>query len=165
MENNQPEKKIIETLIAREIKSIFYLVLCGLVLGILSFPVLYYYINEVPKYDNYAFPLKTKPEAENTYKTDSSGTLTLDELFKRHANDKEAVSSFPEGIDLTDFPFPWYGTDMNSVYQNIALRKSSLTKKSFSKAISVFVFVSILLIVIKYLILAVRWVNTASIKN
>lgn len=138
-EISKKKEKIItsntEVAVAKETKTVFKKIIYGLILGVLSFPIFYYGIYQANKYDNF-------------------------NVYERVAFD----GSFTSGINVTDFPFPFFGGEYSAVQQNIERRKEIYTEKSMYSALITFLIVSGVLVVYRYVSKGAKWVLESSNK-
>lgn len=124
--------------VANETKAIFRLISLALVISLISFPIFYFGIYEVNKYDDFDY-------FKDVQKTvDRYGTTTY------------------FGVNITDFP-NWSGTmDYESVMRNIEYRKDVYTEKSWMSSLYTLPVTSAFLILFRYILKGVKWVKATS---
>jgi len=108
------------TVIANEINKVFYILLIGLIIGLMSFPVFYFGIYDANKFEK-------------------GGTPTLSDL--------QGVYPNPSALSA------WAGFNL------IEDRKEFLLKKSLLNIAFVFLISSGLILIIRYTLSGVNWVN------
>jgi hypothetical protein len=127
-----------EVVVAKETKSVFQQIVFGLIIGAVSFPIFYFGVYKANKYDNF-----------NVYKEVS---------FNKFDN-------VMTGINISDFPFSWYGMDYSIVEHNIERRKEIYTEKSMYGAFITFLIASGVLLVTRYVSKGAKWVQETSQKE
>ena len=128
-----------EVVVAKEIKSVFQQIFFGLIIGAVSLPIFYFGVYKANKFDNF-----------NVYKEVS---------FNKSDN-------VMTGINISDFPFSWYGMmDYSTVKRNIERRKEIYTEKSMYSALITFLIASGVLIVTRYVSKGAKWIQETSQKE
>lgn len=125
-----------EVVVAKETKSVFQQIIYGLIVGTISFPIFYFAVYQANKYDNF-------------------------DVYKEVHISGDMMS----GINISDFPFDWYGMDYSTVQRNIERRKEIYTEKSMYGTFITFLIASGFLIVFRYVSKGAKWVQETSAKE
>jgi len=190
------QKLITQTLkvsIAKQIKSVFIFLLYGLIIGAISFPIFYFGIYKVNKYNNY----DNSSIIEDNFNDYLQGlsvhleaisqkpvydSINKDTNLKVVKNDSIKRSNFAYNNKYTELPNQKYqspyihiGTekelkDLNTQhlteFTDLNYEKYRIyKKKSAYMALYTFLIVTCVLIVIKYILKGVKWVKTTSNKE
>jgi len=123
---------------AKEIKMIFKQIQYGFIVAVLSFPLFYFVIYKVNKYDNIDL---------------SQFEFSLSTMVT------------PSNFDLDDFPFAFFGSTQDDIRNNIKKRKSIYFRKSAYDAFITFILASGILIMFRYASKGTKWVNENSKKT
>jgi hypothetical protein len=126
----------IEVALAKETKNLINIIIYGLIIGVISFPVFYFVVYQTDKYDNFDIQ-KNVDIRENTM----------------------------IGINTKDFPFDWGLLDYPTVKNNIERRKEIYTNESINSSIFTFIISSCILIIYRYISRGAKWVNEMSNKD
>lgn len=125
-----------EVVVAKETKSVFQQIVYGLIIGAVSFPIFYFAVYQANKYDNF-------------------------DVYK----EVHISGNMMSGINISDFPFSWYGMDYSTVQRNIERRKEIFTEKSIYSAFITFLIASGVLIAFRYISKGAKWVQETSTKE
>ena len=119
-----------EVLIAKETKSVFHQILYGFLIGIISFPVFYFGVYEVDKYDNV--------------------NLKITHYY-------HGISV--EGIDTEDFPPFGEEVGEPFIKSMIERRRESLTEETFNSVLFTFLIATGILVAFRYIFIGANWVQ------
>lgn len=134
----QQQAKEKERIVAKELKAAFKLFLLGCIVGITSYPVFYYLVYAVPKYDSYDY-----------------GKLS----FYKEKNCNYCSISIFGAPRLSDFPFSCRWIQKEDVVVAIERRRIIYTNESQKNSVYIVLLTGIVLIGGRYLFKGVSWVN------
>jgi len=129
----------VEVAVAKETKSAFNSILYALIIGVVSFPIFYFGVYEVNKYDNY-------------------------DINKNVHTDYGTGRSSASGLNLSDFPSS-VRLDPQSLRSAIEYRKEYYTGKSATGALIIFLIATAVLLAIRYISKGAKWVDETSKKS